>query len=292
MKYRIVHVTRYHYEQTVAACLNQTHLSPRSTMMQNCWESAVDISPGPNRRHAFEDYFGNSVLYFEVNQPHSELEVTATALVDVRAHDAWRDTAHSPAWDSIVAGRTAWPAEHRRDAHEFRLDSPLIAADGDLAALARPSFPPGRPLLAAVAELSDRIHREFSYAPAATTVSTPIATVLQERRGVCQDFAQLAIGCLRSLGLPARYVSGYIELRPAPGAAPMIGAAASHAWFSVLDPVFGWVDFDPTNDQLVGPCHVTTAWGRDYSDVTPLKGVIFGGGNHTLEVSVDMRRVD
>ncbi len=218
--------------------------------------------------------------------------MTASATVEVHEETAWREPSASPAWDVLAAGKLPWPQEFEREVHEFRLASPLIATNRDLATLARPSFEPGRPLLAAVADLTERIYRQFEYAPATTTVSTSIATVLRERRGVCQDFAQLAIGCLRSLGLPARYVSGYIESLPAPGTTALIGTAASHAWFSVLDPVFGWVDFDPTNDQLVGERHVTTAWGRDYSDVTPLKGVIFGGGGHHLEVSVDMRRLN
>jgi transglutaminase-like putative cysteine protease len=188
----------------------------------------------------------------------------------------------------LAGGDAVTAAEVR----EFQLESPMVPLDDDLAAYAAASFTPGRPLLEAVCDLMRRIHRDFVYEPNFTTVATPVLEVLRNRRGVCQDFAQVAIGCLRSFGVPARYVSGYIESTPPPGETAMRGADASHAWLAVYDPDAGWVDVDPTNDQLVGSQHVTIAWGRDYADVTPLKGVVFGGGAHSLEVAVELGRVD
>jgi transglutaminase-like putative cysteine protease len=179
-----------------------------------------------------------------------------------------------------------------RAARQFALDSACAGGAPDAAAYASPSFPPGRPILAAVRDLSSRIHREFRFDPESTTVATPVSDVLAQRHGVCQDFTHLAIACLRSLGLPARYVSGYLETHAPPGQPRLRGADASHAWFSVYVPRRGWVDYDPTNDCLPTDRYVTTAWGRDYADVAPLKGVIFGGGVHTLDVAVDMSRCE
>jgi transglutaminase-like putative cysteine protease len=179
-----------------------------------------------------------------------------------------------------------------RAARQFVLDSPCAVVVPGVRAFAAPSFPPGRRLDEAVADLSARIHHEFEFDPASTTIATPVAEVLAQRHGVCQDFAHLAIACLRAMGRPARYVSGYLETQPPPGQPRLQGADVSHAWFAAFMPGAGWVDFDPTNDVQPGDRHVTTAWGRDYADVTPLKGVIFGGGAHTLEVAVDMVRLD
>jgi len=198
----------------------------------------------------------------------------------------------SPPWEAVrerVAADTTTPGLEARD---FVLPSAFVPPDDAVWDYARASFPPGRPLLEAVRDLTRRIHQEFRYDPGFTTIVTPLAEVLAHRRGVCQDFAHLQIACLRSLGLPARYVSGYLETLPPPGKAKLQGADASHAWVSVYDPEQGWTDFDPTNDQLVGEQHITTAWGRDYGDVTPLKGIIFGGGEHTLEVAVDVERLE
>jgi transglutaminase-like putative cysteine protease len=287
MKFHIVHTTRYTYSQPVSLCHNETHLRPRVFELQDCLDARIDIAPLPARSDERADYFGNPVTYFSVQEPHGQLTVTATSTVRRRAA-VFLDADGSLAWDHVAAHlRTAGSAATLA-AREYVLDSPLVAAGPDLAAFAVPSFAPGRPLRSAVHDLNRRIHREFLYDPSFTTVSTPLADVLQQRRGVCQDFAHLAIGCLRSLGLPARYVSGYLQSTPPPGQERLRGADASHAWFAVYDPDAGWVDFDPTNDQIVGDRHVTTAWGRDYADVTPLKGVVFGGGAHSLEVAVEI----
>jgi len=288
MKYRIVHTTRYRYSQPVTLCHNEAHLRPRSFDRQRCTDSRLAVEPPPALVHERTDFFGNSVIYFAVQEAHDLLTVTATSHVDLCAPTAVSALEASPPWDALAAQLRYDASPAAIETRQLALDSPMVASGSDLAAFALPSFGPGRPLLAAVYDLNQRIHREFTYDPHFSTIATPLSEVLTLRRGVCQDFAHLAIGCLRSLGLPARYVSGYLQSMPPPGQPRLRGADTSHAWFAAFDPHTGWVDFDPTNDQIVTDQHVTTAWGRDYSDVTPLKGVVFGGGAHTLEVAVDM----
>jgi transglutaminase-like putative cysteine protease len=287
MRYRVVHTTRYRYSQLVTLCHNEAHLRPRSFGRQRCLDSRLSVEPAAALTHERADCFGNPVTYFAVQEPHDTLVVTATSVVDLAGAPSL-DSAASPPWDTMAQRLAQNSSPEVIEARHLVLDSPMVITSPDLAAFAQPSFDAGRPLLAAVHDLSQRIHREFVYDPHFSTIATPLSEVLTLRRGVCQDFAHLAIGCLRSLGLPARYVSGYLQSVPPPGQPRLVGTDTSHAWFAVFDPDTGWVAFDPTNDQVVSDQHVTTAWGRDYSDVTPLKGVIFGGGAHTLEVAVDM----
>jgi transglutaminase-like putative cysteine protease len=290
MKFRITHRTHYTYSQPVELCHNEAHLQPRATATQSCGSSAVAIDPLPAERHERNDFFGNRVLYFAVQDSHEELVVTANSEVEVTpARSSVED--ESPSWEEARQRLYVEPSPEDRMARQFVLDSPLAAATPQVHAFALPSFPPGRPILDAILDLNNRIHREIKYDPKGTTVTTLPSEVIRERVGVCQDFAHLAIACLRSLGLPARYVSGYLETIPPAGKPRLQGADASHAWFSAFVPGVGWLDFDPTNDHMPSELHVTTAWGRDYADVTPLKGVIFGGGDHTVKVSVDMVRV-
>ena len=200
---------------------------------------------------------------------------------------------HDLAWDEVRTRLATPRAAELREIRHYVLDSPMATASRELASYAEPSFPAGRPLLEAVHDLMERVHREFTYDPGFTTISTPLSAVLANRRGVCQDFAHLTIACLRSLGLAARYVSGYLETLPLPGQEKLQGADDSHAWFSVFLPDAGWMDFDPTNNQIPQYQHITTAWGRDFGDVTPLKGVIYGGDpGHRLQVAVDVERLD
>ncbi|MDX2167920.1 MAG: transglutaminase family protein [Deltaproteobacteria bacterium] len=291
MRYRVVHTTRYAYGAPVVLAHNEARLQPRATARQACALSQVTIDPLPAVVATREDFFGNRVLYFALQDAHDRLVVTASSEVEVAAPAPVALDA-GPSWEAARA-RLASPDEaEARAARQFVLDSPCAAAGADVRAYAEPSFVAERPLLAAVADLSARIHRDFRFDPESTTVATPVSEVLAQRHGVCQDFAHLAIACLRAMGLPARYVSGYLETLPPPGQPRLQGADVSHAWFAVHAPGIGWVDFDPTNDLLPDERHVTTAWGRDYADVTPLKGVIFGGGAHTLEVAVDMVRLD
>jgi transglutaminase-like putative cysteine protease len=289
MRFRIRHTTRYRYSQAVTLCHNEAHLRPRHSTRQACNESTVLVEPLPAVAHDRSDYFGNPVLHFAVQQPHDTLTVTAHSVVEL-VQQMMPALEQTPPWESVAVRLAHDHSDEALEAREFMLDSPLVSSGPELALFAAPSFAPGRPLLEAVHDLSQRIHREFVYDPHFTTAATPLADAFALRRGVCQDFAHVAIGCLRSMGLPARYVSGYIESIPPAGAARLEGADASHAWCAVYVPEYGWVDFDPTNDQLVTDQHVTTAWGRDYADVTPLKGIVFGGGGHSLEVEVDMVR--
>jgi transglutaminase-like putative cysteine protease len=245
----------------------------------------VQIEPAPAVVTTHTDYFGNAVTYFGMQGAHKRLTVRARSRVALQA-TSLPSPSDTPSWEAI-ADRTALPLE----ALEFVFDSALIPASAELAAYARVAFPPGRPLLDAVLELTRRIHEEFTFDPEATTVATPVAEVFRSRRGVCQDFARLEIACLRSLGLPAQYVSGYLETVPLPGPARLLGADASHAWLAVYCREAGWIHVDPTNNLVPSRTHVTVAWGRDYNDVSPIHGVILGGGNHTLRVNVDVLRL-
>jgi transglutaminase-like putative cysteine protease len=233
----------------------------------------------------YEDYFGNPVTFFGVQGGHRELVIRARSTVAVSARGLPQPS-ETPPWET-AADRSALPF----DALEFVFDSAESRSASGLEAYARASFPPGRPLLDAVSELTGRIHEEFTFDPKATTVATPLAEVFMSRRGVCQDFARLEIACLRSLGIPARYVSGYLETVPPASVPRLVGADASHAWLTVYCPGTGWIAVDPTNNLLPSDTHITVAWGRDYSDVSPIRGVILGGGAHTLEVHVDVVRL-
>ena len=290
MIFRITHTTQYRYSLPVDLCHNEARLRPRDLPNRQRVAHSVTIDPPPAMRHERTDHFGNSVLYFAVQTEHRALTISAVSEVAATLAPSPVVGASRP-WTDAGALLREMAAEAALEARQFALDSPLVTASRELAAYAAPSFPSGRPLLEAVFDLTQRIHREFAYDPHVTTVATALPEMFAARRGVCQDFAHLAIGCLRALGLPARYVSGYVETLAPPGQPRLQGADASHAWFAVFDPDAGWVDFDPTNDQLAGAHHVTVAWGRDYADVAPVKGVVLGGGAHQLEVTVDVLRL-
>lgn len=290
IRYRVTHVTEYRYTASVPQCQNEAHLLPRATPRQKCEHTQLRIEPSPAVCQDREDFFGNRVTYFTIQDPHAGLSVTARnevlivpiALPQLRASPAWEEVCHSVSKDTSHAGI---------EARQFLLDSPLVHSNTELAAYAATSFTPDRPLLEAVADLVQRIYQEFTYEPDATTVSTPLNEVLDHRQGVCQDFAHVAIGCLRTQGIAARYVSGYLETAASDDQPQLTGAAASHAWVSVYCPGQGWIDFDPTNNSIPTDQHITVAWGRDYSDVTPLKGVVAGGGSPVLDVAVTAQRV-
>ncbi|MGR9014367.1 MAG: transglutaminase family protein [Gammaproteobacteria bacterium] len=302
MKYRITHSTLYQYTQLVGLCQNEARLQPRDFWRQQCQNSRFDISPEPDDFQERKDFFGNRVAYFAIQQAHQRLMVTAVSEVTVFPKQSADDLANSLTWEQARSKLQEPPSQspdQRQDfsdelleAKLYLLDSPLVTAGAELADYAQSSFLPNRPLVQVVADLMQRIHVDFTYDPSFTTIATPLAEVLQFRRGVCQDFAHLAIGCLRSFGIAARYVSGYVETLPLPGKQRLVGADASHAWFAVYVPGSGWLDFDPTNNNLPFDQHITLAWGRDYTDVTPLKGIAFGGGQHTLSVSVDVLRLE
>jgi uncharacterized alpha-E superfamily protein/transglutaminase-like putative cysteine protease len=287
--YRVSHRTTYEYGGPVEQSYNEAHLHPRTTGFQECGTHTLEIDPEPLSRSEYLDAFGNAVTVFVVAGGFERLSVTATSEVSV--HPISFPSASLP-WESAQWLLDIDRQPGSRHARQYRSPSRLVPASPDLAEYALPSFGPGRPIVDAAADLASRIHRDFIYEPGFTSVTTPLLDVLAYRRGVCQDFAHLAVGCVRSMGLAARYVSGYIETIAPQGQERLVGADASHAWFSVYVPGWGWVDVDPTNDQVVSDSYVTTAWGRDYWDVSPLRGSVEGGGmSHTLDVAVDVTRV-
>jgi transglutaminase-like putative cysteine protease len=288
-RYRVVHRTTYRYESPMTDGYTVAHLLPRESFRQRVAESVVDVTPEPSERDEHVDVFGNRVTQFGVHHPHDELVVEAVSIVDV--DDPMPiDTGES--WNDVVTRVDALRGDDALDIGPFRARTRFVDVDrvgADLAAIAYGSFTPGRAITEAAHDLCHRIFTEFTYDPTATDVSSPLADVLASRRGVCQDFAHLAAGCLRSIGLAARYVSGYIETTPPAGGERVVGADASHAWCSIWTPSAGWIDFDPTNDHFPTRRHVTVAWGRDYADVTPVRGVVIGPSRaQTLDVAVDV----
>jgi transglutaminase-like putative cysteine protease len=287
VRYRVRHLTEYAYAEPVSLSHHLAHLAPRSDNGQTCELRELRIAPEPAFLRERLDGFGNRATYFSIEEPHRRLEVESICTVQVPA-PARPLRSFVASWDDVRARLSGARRADLVDACGYTFDSPYVTTSAALQAYARPSFPAGRPLVEAALELTQRIKADFVYDPRATNVSTPIAEVLEARRGVCQDFSHLALGCLRALGLAARYVSGYLLTRPPPGRPRLAGADASHAWVSVYLPDFGWVDFDPTNGLMPADEHITVACGRDFGDVAPLRGVILGGGTHTLEVSVDV----
>lgn len=288
MRYQLIHRTKYIYEGSVTVSHHLARLAPRALPGQRCPWHELQIVPVPVGRGVHIDAFGNTTAYFEVEGKHETLEVTARSLVEV-AHAEAQDPSATPPWETVRDACQAEKLTPGSDAGAFRFASPMVPVGPDFAAFSRPDFPPGRPVLEGVIALMDRIFREFRFDPRATDVTTPVADVLRKRAGVCQDFAHLMLAALRSIGIPARYVSGYLETAPPPGQPRLIGADASHAWVSVFcGDAAGWVDADPTNNLLPGERHITVAWGRDFSDVSPLRGVTLGAGGQLLQVAVDV----
>ncbi len=288
MRYRIIHRTTYTYESPVTVCHYIARLAPRALPGQECPWHEVHIRPEPVERATRLDYFGNTSLYFEIEGAHAQLEVISRSLVEVRA-PAPIDALATPAWETIRDASQSSLWSPTAVASELACPSSQIPVGTEFADYARASFTPDRPVLDAVSDLNRRIYEDFLFDPAATDIATPVAQVLKQRRGVCQDFAQVMIACLRSLGLPARYVSGYLETEPPPGKEKLVGADASHAWVAVFcGEQTGWVDLDPTNNLLPTERHVTLAWGRDFADVSPLRGVTIGAGEQSLQVAVDV----
>lgn len=287
MIYRITHRTAYDYAEPVTVSHHAARLMPRMTATQKREEFSLTIDPEPAVRKKRTDYFGNRVYFFSIQQLHQQFEVVATSVVELQDSTPPVPTL-SPAWEEVAALFRDPVSPAVVDPYQFCFDSPMLRASPELADYAAGSFPQGTPLLVGALDLTRRIFADFTYDPVATTVATPLEEVWKKRRGVCQDFAHLAIATLRSLGLPARYVSGYLRTRPPEGQPRLVGADASHAWFSVFCPSVGWVDYDPTNNLMPTAEHITVAYGRDFSDVSPLSGIITGGGKHEVKVSVDV----
>ena len=289
MRLRVEHVTEYDYADPVELGAHLLHVRPRRLPWQRVLRFALRVDPAPGRVRWGADHFGNPVGWLFMEQAHAALRVATDAVVEVEARPAL-DAASTPAWEQVA--HLARQPSAAREAAEFTFGSARAPLDADVRAYVVPSFPPGRPVLAGLVDLMGRIRREFRFDPKATTVSTTVGRVLQLRAGVCQDFTHLMISGLRGLGLPARYASGYLRTLPPPGQPKMRGADQSHAWASCwLGPAHGWVGLDPTNDLVVSDGHVWLGWGRDYGDVSPIRGMLLGGGRHSLRVGVDIEPV-
>lgn len=291
-RYRVRHETVYHYGGNVAHSHQLLHLAPRDSATQFCYSRSITLKPEPITCVEAVDAFGNFVTRLEYDLPHDRLEVLAEVGVEVGEPRDAAD-AESAAWEDVrdsltYSGQPMTIAN--LDACRYRMESSYVRIKQNFTDYAADCFLPGRPLIAAARALMHKIHGDFTYAPGATNVSTSVMEAFGARRGVCQDFAHIMLACLRSRGLAARYVSGYLRTTPSPGSgAALTGADASHAWVSVFCPPFDWIDLDPTNAVRVGTDHIVIAWGRDFGDVSPLRGVIVGGGRHRLSVRVSVQ---
>ncbi len=285
--FEITHTTYYRYRTPVLSSHNLMRLTPRGLDRQKCLEHRLEIWPAPDAQSAHTDYFGNEVAFASLAQPHRELRITSRSKVAVAA-PYLPDSAETPSWESVATHCAADRSRPALEAAEFLFASPQVPVGSSFVDYAAPSFEPRRPVLEAVLDLTARIHGDFAFDPTATTVATPLEEVLANRRGVCQDFAHFEIACLRSMGIPSRYVSGYLETLPPPGCPKLTGADASHAWVSFYCPGMGWIDMDPTNNLVPSMSHIVLAWGRDYGDVCPVRGVVAGGDSAALTVAVDV----
>jgi transglutaminase-like putative cysteine protease len=291
LRYSVIHTTSYTYNEPVSICHNVARLVPRSFSRQQCKKSVIQITPQPGVLTEYEDFFGNKVMYFAVQQEHKQLTVTVRSEIEKNtAADTAIYLGTDMPWQDVQSLIKQTTPEWL-DVYQYIPETGFTAGSPAIIAYAEQSYTPGRSMLEATQHLMERIYSDFEFRPGFTTISTPLSEVLALRKGVCQDFAHLAIACVRSMGLPARYISGYLETVAPPGKEKLAGADASHAWFSVYIPSTGWVDFDPTNNQLPADQHITACWGRDYADIAPLKGVVINSGPHQLAVSVDVKRL-
>jgi transglutaminase-like putative cysteine protease len=292
MRYQIAHTTEYQYHQTVSLCHNIAMLIPRNTDLQECRKTVVKINPQPDVMSEYQDFFGNKVLYFAVQQEHSSLKVTVLSQVEkFKPRNLKMELYNHIPWENIN-NMLNEPGLGNFEARQFIPFTAMTNSTKEIHEYAMQSFTPGRSVFEATTDLVQRIYNDFEFKPGFTTLATPLTEVMEQRKGVCQDFAHLGIACMRSIGLPARYVSGYIETIAPEGKEKLAGVDASHAWFSVFIPQSGWIDFDPTNNLITSDQHITIGWGRDYADLAPLKGVILSTGTHQLDVSVDVKRLD
>lgn len=292
MRYKVRHVTEYKYQDPVGLCHNRVCLTPLNNNHQVCQSSDIRISPTPDEFNIRTDFFGNTVAFFSSYREHDTLRVTAVSEVELSG---------SPEADKAVGSRVRWqdvgefllqPDENTVEIFQYTLPSPYIPHSTVIREFAQGCFQEDATLWTSCNALMQKIYKSIEFKPGFTTINTPVEHVVRDKKGVCQDFAHLMISCLRNMGLPARYVSGYIETIPPPGKEKLTGTDASHAWVSVYFPTVGWVEFDPTNCLLPSYKHITVAYGRDYHDVAPLKGIVFGSGRQSLTVKVDVARTD
>jgi transglutaminase-like putative cysteine protease len=289
MRYRVQHITRYAYGSPVELAAHMVHLRPRAQPWQTVISESVVTDPMPARRTDGLDHFGNHVTWLFLDLPHADFEVTSEAVVEVDRRPP-ADAAATPPWEDVVQaarGPDGW------EAAEFQFGTPMAPINPETKDYVGKSFTPGRPVFEGLLELNERFYADFRFRSGVTTISTPVSQVMQRREGVCQDFSHAMVSGLRGVGLPARYTSGYIRTKPPPGQVKRKGADQSHAWVGCwLGPQFGWIDVDPTNGIVIRDEHVLLGWGRDFSDVSPVRGVILGGGDHSVRVSVDLEPVD
>jgi transglutaminase-like putative cysteine protease len=294
-RYRVEHHTAYRYSEPVLLSHQQLHLTPRALARQHSQTHEIVITPTPTLRHEITDAFGNPLTEIAIESAHDTLEIVARTNVETTAATPI-ESLETPAWETVrdaLRYRAGWrPDPAILEATQFLFESPHARVKRDLRAYTADCFKPNRPILDAALALMAKIHSEFKFDPAATTVTTPVMKFFAQKRGVCQDFAHFMISCLRSNGLAARYVSGYLLTRPAPGKPRRAGTDVSHAWISLFVPANGWIDLDPTNNLIPSLEHITIGWGRDFSDITPLRGVINGGGVQTLEVKVTVEPLE
>ncbi len=290
MLYSVKHTTTYIYHETVPLCHNLAMLTPRDTPDQTCRSFQLDISPVAEIVDEYQDFFGNTVYYFVVEQEHAKLSVTTTSVVE-KTTPGWKEKAVSAqSWESVrdmlrlVKGNTI-------QERQFAIPADMTIPSFEIKQYASLSFTPQRPLFEAAFDLMQRIYTDFKYTSGFTTISTPLSVVMKERKGVCQDFAHLGIACMQSMGLAAKYISGYLETIAPPGKEKLTGSDASHAWFSVYIPEMGWIDFDPTNNKTPDEQYIVIGWGRNYFDIVPLRGVIMSSNRHKMLVSVDVKRM-
>ncbi|MFO1235746.1 MAG: transglutaminase family protein [Alphaproteobacteria bacterium] len=287
MLYRVRHITTYAYTRTVLSSQHVLRLRPRRTDNQVCTSSEVAMTPGPRRRAGRDDYFGNRMEIVTLEEPHEALTIDAQSVVRV-ARRRPRDIEMTQPWEQIPDALAMARADAEIEAAQFMFDTARTRAAHDLVAWAGGDFAPGRPVALAARDLMNRVRREIRYKPGVTDVSTPVDRVLELKAGVCQDQTHVMLAVLRAHGLSARYVSGYLMTRPPPGRPKLQGADQSHAWVQVWCPPLGWIDFDPTNGLLPDDEHITLAYGRDYSDISPISGIMLGGGEHEVDVKVDV----
>jgi transglutaminase-like putative cysteine protease len=287
MIYEISHRTSYRYQSTVTQSQHLIHLAPRAVSRQSVGRHVLLVEPTPSWRHDFTDYFGNPAAVLGIDDEHQELVLHARTTVEVTPRGEI-ELQRGMSWEDAARHHASQGNALDLEAIQYALPSPATPTSPDIVAFARPSFVPGRTVLSVAWDLTCRIFDEFTFDNEATDVSTPVSEVLKRRRGVCQDFAHLTLACLRAFRIPARYVSGYLLTRPPEGMPRLQGADASHAWVSVWSPESGWVDFDPTNRLMPSDEHIAFAYGREYGDISPISGVLLGGGRHAVEVAVDV----
>jgi transglutaminase-like putative cysteine protease len=287
LRYRVVHQTSYKYSSMVTSSRQIAHLGPRETSWQQVISHELTVKPGATERIEGTDYFGNHMVSLFVDEPHQTLTVQAESEVVVSRY-APLPGAASPPWEEALGEKGEWGPGTDLEIESYRIPSPAVPLLASARAYAAPSFTPGRPWLAALVDLTQRIRKEFVYDPKATTITTSVEEVLETKRGVCQDYAHLMLSCLRTLGIPARYVSGYVLNRSRADGTRLTGADASHAWVAAHCPALGWVAFDPTNGKIADIEFVTLGWGREFLDVTPLRGVVLGTASQQLSVAVSV----